>query len=202
MKKEKYLPVLLLALAICAGALLWLIMQKPGGAPGSEENAANPEENVSIEENLFSTYEAVTADFKHPDDLGPDVLPPTPSNIPIYDIRIKSYDFNPEKTGFVGETAADDNMWCRILPLTPSLWAYYFEDYHYELRWENGERWNPDFNDVVVVVWKTENAFKIRAQASVSTFRNELWIGGKLEFDNVAAHVDEVIEIDTISRLR
>ncbi len=195
MKKKKYLPVVLLAVAICVGALLWLITQKPGGAPG-------PGENVSIEEGLFSTYEAVTVDFRHPDDIGPDVLPPTPENIPIYDIGVKSYDFDENKTGLMYETKADDNMWCRIKPLTQILWAYYFEDYHQELTWENGERWNPDFNDVILLVWKNGENLRLKVLGSPSTFRNELLVDGQLVFDNIAAHLDEVSERSELSRLR
>jgi hypothetical protein len=195
--KRKYLLPILLVVAIVAVALLWLVIQKPGREPSPSTGG-----NVSVEENLFATYQPVTVDFRHPDDLGPDVLPPTPDNIPIYDIRVKSYDFDENKTGLMYETAANDNAWCRIKPLTSILWVYYFDDYHQELSWDNGQRWNPDFNDVVALVWEIENNVRIKVIGSPSTFRNEMWVGGQRKFENIAAHLNEVFEVPAPSRLR
>ncbi len=185
MKRKNYLVLIVLIVAIVVVVLLWLIIQKP-----------------SPEENLFATYQAETVDFRHPDDLGPNVLPPTPEGVLIYDIKVKSYDFNPEQATLEYETRADNNEWCRIKPLTSHLWAYYFEDYHQELRWENGERWNPDFNDVIVLVWNVGDKLKMNVIGSPSTFRNELWVGGQRIFDNVSAHLDEVFETPVPTRLR
>ncbi|MEM2874663.1 MAG: hypothetical protein QW567_01360 [Candidatus Hadarchaeales archaeon] len=197
MKKRLIFAPVIIAIAVISAILL-----SAWGKPPEENHPIEDNHENAIEEALFFLYEPVTVDFKHPDDIDPGILPPTPENVQIYDVSVKSYDFNPEKTGFVDETAADDEAWCRIKPLTPNMWAYYFEDYHYELRWENGERWNPDFNDVVVVVWRAENEFRIRMKASASTFRNQLWAGGQLVCDNVSAHADEIFVMETIPRLR
>ncbi|MEM2878686.1 MAG: hypothetical protein QXG10_03995 [Candidatus Hadarchaeales archaeon] len=205
MKNKKYLitAAILALIAVAAFILLAFGKMLPGENVSGGENDGNFPGGENVAEGaIFIFYEPVTVDFRHPDDIDPGILPPTPENVPVYDLMIKSYDFNPEKTGFVDETAADDENWCRIKQITPNMWAYYFEDYHYELKWENGERWNPDFNDVVVILWKTENAFRIRIKASISTFRNELWVAGEKMCENVAARADEVFEAETIPRLR
>lgn len=182
-KKKRYLAVILLALAVVVVAL-WLATQS------------------SLESTLFATYTSEAVDFQHPDDAVPIVLPPTPESIPIYDIRIKSHDFDENKTGLMYETGADDNQWCRIKQLTPSLWAYYFDDYRENLSWENGQRWNPDFNDVILLVWKTDGSLRMKAIGSPSTFRNELWVGGTRILDNVEAYLNTDFESSIPTRLR
>ncbi len=153
------------------------------------------------EEELFNTYQPEAIDFVHVDDLESGVLPPTPIDTPIYDIGIKTYDFNPEKTVYMFETMANESTWCRIKPLTGRLWAYYFEDYHEERRWENGTRWNPDFNDVVVLVWRVKGKVKLKVIGSPSTFRNELWVDGSLVFDDIVEHLDEAFEREIPAKL-
>lgn len=195
MKLKKRYPIVILLAVALAVVLLLLVTQKPWEVPSGGENV--PLENI-----LFTTYTSEATDFQHPDDAVPVVLPPTPENIPIYDVQIKSYDFNENKTGLMYETSADDNEWCRIKQLTPSLWAYYFDDYQEELRWDNGERWNPDFNDVVLLVWKIDDSLKIKVIGAPFTFRNELWVGGEKTLDNVEAYLGVVLETPVPYRLR
>lgn len=195
MKLKKRYPIAILLVVAVVVAALWLVTRKPvevssGGGTVSPENT------------LFTTYTPETVDFQHPDDAMPVGLPPTPENIPIYNIMVKSYDFDENKTGLMYETSADDNAWCRIKQLTPSLWAYYFDDYHENRSWENGQRWNPDFNDVVLLVWKVDSNLKLKAIGSPSTFRNELWVGGTKVLENVEANIGVVLERPTPSRLR
>ncbi len=186
--KKRCLVVILLAVA-AAAVVLWMVTQKPG-------------EQISLENTLFTTYTSEAVDFQHPDDVVPAVLLPTPEGIPIYDIRVKSHDFDENKTGLMYETSAGDNEWCRIKQLTSSLWAYYFDDYHYYWE-ENGLRLNPDFNDVVVLVWRLDDSLKIKAiGAEYTTFRNELWVGGELKLDNVTASLGVVLEGPAPSKLR
>ncbi|MDI6884190.1 MAG: hypothetical protein QMD00_03525 [Hadesarchaea archaeon] len=149
-EKERYLAVILLALAVVV-VTLWLATQS------------------SLESTLFATYTSEAVDFQHPDDAVPIVLPPTPESIPIYDIRIKSYDF---------------------------------DDYQENLSWENGQRWNPDFNDVILLVWKTDGSLRMKAIGSPSTFRNELWGVGRAYFDNVEAYLKIDFESSIPTRLR
>ena len=187
MRLKKIYPIAILLAAIVVVAALWLVTRKP-------EEVSSSGGNVSLENTLFTTYTSEAVGFQHPDDAVPAVLPPTPANIPIYDIRIKSYDFDENKTGFMYETRADDNEWCRIKQLTPSLWAYYFDDYQMHRSWENGQRWNPDFKDVVLLVWKVDGSLKMKAIGSLSTFRKELWVGGERKRDNVDAYLGVVLE--------